>query len=216
VGRDFHRRVQLELWSRQHAHFPQIAGPEDWPPEARLERMGLQPLWHGDYSPGLSATFAAVNGIRLLMAGHYRLNDKEEQGLVADAWRWRSLRREVLPDRGLRQGEWVRMVESLCQCFSNRHGAFVTMVQPWRGRRPDEREFFTTLERLIVSQHVVLSLLAGAHYSVVRGYTPTSLLLFDSGDKCWIKRTSIGLIGSPRAVRHRFAAASTLALGRTF
>lgn len=216
MGRDFHRRVQLELWSRQHASLPQIEVPDDWPSESRLDTAGLLPLWHGDYTPGLSGTFAAVNDIRLLMASHRRLKSKEEQDLLADAWRWRMLRRDVLPDRGLRQGEWLRMVEALCHCFSNRHGVFVRVVQPWRESRPDESEFLTTLERLIVGQQVVLSLLAGAHYSVIRGYTPTSLLLFDSGDRCWVRRKSIGLLGSPRTVRHRFVASSTIALGRSF
>lgn len=195
---------------------PQVESPDDWPSQACLDAGGLLPLWQGDYSPGFSATFAAVNGIRLLMATHRRLNSRDEQNLLADVWRWRMARHDVSPDRGLRQGEWLRMVDALCQCFSRKHGPFIRVVQPWRGRRPDEREFFTTLERLIVGRCVVLTLLAGAHYSVVRGYTRTSLLLFDSGGRCWMKRQSIGLVGSPTTMRHRFAAASTLALSRTF
>lgn len=212
----FHRRVQLELWGRQHALLPQFAPPDDWPSEARLDAAGLRPLWHGDHSSGFSATFAAVNGLRLLMAVHRQLSDKEEQRLIADAWRWQLARHDVVPDRGLRQSEWLRMVEALCQGFHHRNGAFVRVVQPWRERRPDKREFLTTIERLIVGQHVVLGLVSGAHYLVIRGYTPTSLLLFDSGARAWMMRQSISLVGSARSCRHRFAAASTLALSRTF
>jgi hypothetical protein len=214
VLRDFHRRVQLELWSREHAFSPGLEQPEDWPLEARLETGGLLPLWHGAYSPGLSATFAAVNGIRLLMAGHKVLTSKDEQTLLADAWRWRALRHDVMPDRGLRQNDWLRLVEAVCLSFGRRHDQYIRVDQPWRLRLPDKREFFTVLERLIVGRHVVLGLLAGANYTVVRGFTPTSVLLFDSGDQCWMKRDCVGLIGSSAMARHRVAVSSTLALSR--
>lgn len=86
--------------------------------------------------------------------------------------------------------------------------------QPWPTARPNAGEFYTTLERLIVGRHVVLSLFAGAHYSVIRGYTPASLLLFDSGERCWMSRKCISVAGSLVSSRHRIVPAATIALRR--
>lgn len=118
------RRLELELWARDHALSPEVEQPDDWPAEFSLGSSQLLPLWHGDYSIGLSATFAAVNGLRLVSAGHCTLSKRDEQRLLANAWRWRGEREKLQPDRGLRQGDWLRMVEALCISFARRHGQF--------------------------------------------------------------------------------------------
>ena len=71
-----------------------------------------------------------------------------------------------------------------------------------------------SVERLIVSRHVLVALLVGGRYSVVRGYTPKSLLLFDSGGQFWLKKSSLRLLGSEAPSRHRIATTATLALRR--
>lgn len=208
------RRMELQLWAQDYALELSCEPPEDWPVAARVETEALLPLWHGDYSQGLSATFAAVNGLRLVTAGHVNLSKADEQRLLEKAWRWRLERGPIRPDRGLRQTDWLRMVEAICHTFMRRHGQFITLNQPWQYASPCREEFFTTIERLIVGRHVILSLFAGAHYSVIRGYTSSSLLLFDSGERCWMQRGSISLVGAARA-RHCISPRATLALRRS-
>src|SRR4051812_17254697 len=96
------QRLQLELWARQHAFEDSTNPPENWPTEWRLQRHGMVPLWHGDHSIGFSATFAAVNGLRLVTAGHCELTRADEQNLISHAWRWRVERERIMPDRALR------------------------------------------------------------------------------------------------------------------
>lgn len=164
---------------------------------------------------GLSATLAAVNGLRLVLAGHYELTQTDEQNLLESAWRWRMDRGGVLPHRGDRQGEWLRMVEGLCLVFARRHGQFIRVMQPWRKDSLTRDEFYSAIERLVVGRHVILILFAGGHYSVVRGYTPSSLLLFDSAEQSWVKRACIRLAGSSVGAKHRIAPTSTLTLRRS-
>jgi hypothetical protein len=211
----FHRRVALENWAHQNALVPAITVPDEWPDEWRRPTAGLLPLCHGDYSMGLSATFAAVNALRLVSAAQCQLTGRDEQSLLESAWQWRMDRGGVLPHRGVRQGEWLRVVEGLCLVFGRRHGQFIKVMQPWRENSPTHDEFFSAIERLVVGRHVVLSLFAGAHYSVVRGYTASSLLLFDSAQNCWVNRTSISLTGTGGTARHRIAPTSTLTLRRS-
>lgn len=214
MRRSRRRELHLRLWGREHALSPRVEAPEDWPTRAELPTQGLRPLWHGDYSGGLSATFAAINALRLVSAGHCILSRRDEERLLARAWDWRKLREQLRPDRGLRQSDWRRMVEALCGSFARRHGQFIRVSQPWT-TPPHGEEFYSTLERLIVGHSVVLTLFAGAHYSVVRGYTPTSLLLFDSGERYWMRRKSIVLVNSNAPGRHHVVPCSTLALSRS-
>jgi hypothetical protein len=210
----FHRRVELESWAAEHALSAQIPPPDDWPSQWRVESHGVAPLWQGDYLPGLSATYAVVNGLRLVSAGHCRLTACDERALLAQAWRWRADREPITPERGLRQGEWLRMAEDLCHHFNRRHDQYVTVWQPWPRQRPTRTELFTGVERLIVGRQAVLTLFAGARYSIIRGFTAASWLLFDSGEHCWLKRGSVGLVGTAPILLHQIAASSLLVMRR--
>jgi hypothetical protein len=59
-----------------------------------------------------------------------------------------------------------------------------------------------------------VGLFVGARYSVIRGYTRNSLLLFDSGGQHWISRSSVGLGCEDARSRHGVAAGTTIALRR--
>lgn len=165
----FHQRVWLEEWAHQNAFVPDAITPDDWPEQWRRPTFGLQPLHHGDHALGLSASFAAVNALRLISAAECALTKRDLQSLLESAWQWAISRREASPYRGVRQGDWLRMIESLCLVFDRRHGQFIRVQQPWRDHRPTRGEFFSTVERLLVGRHIILGLFAGGHYSVVRG-----------------------------------------------
>ena len=211
----FHRRIALEDWADQNALAHSIIAPEDWPEAWTRPTYGMLPLCHGDHSMGLSGTFAAVNALRLVSAGDCQLTTRDEQSLLENAWRWRTDRGKVMPQRGVRRGECLQMVEGLCLVFGRLFGPFIRVMQPWRESPPTRNEYFSAIERLVVGRHVILSLFAGAHYSVVRGYTRSSLLLFDSAEQCWIKRTSISLQGVSPIARHCIVPTATLTLRRS-
>jgi hypothetical protein len=208
------QRLTLQTWASEHAWTPDSPEPENWPAEAKLETHGLRPLSHGDHAIGQSGVYAAVNGLRLVCAGHQVWSARSEQQMFGAAWDWQQSRREGRLDRGMRISSWCRMVDALSFAHSRKHGAFIKVTRPWSARSPDRQEFFTTIERLIISQHAVLSMLAGARYSVIRGYTPVSLLLFDSGHRQSVRRASTDLGGSVVAARHRIVPTATLALAR--
>lgn len=206
--------LTLQAWAREHAWTPNSPEPENWPEQAKLETHGLVPLSHGDHAIGQSGVYAAVNGVRLVLAGHQAWGTRSEQQMLGAAWKWQWSRREGRLDRGSRISNWCRMVDALTFAHSRKHGAIIQVTRPWQAQSPDRHEFFTTIERLIVSQHAVLSMFAGARYSVIRGYTPWSLLLFDSGHRQWVSRASTDLGDSVVAGRNRIVPAATLALAR--
>lgn len=208
----FNRRVELALWARESAFLPDLAAPEDWPAAANVETTGCPPLWQGSYLPSLSGAFAAVNAVRLAAARERCLTSREEQELLATAMRWKADRGYSGFARGLRRSDWPRLLEALCE-FSSRHiGKRLFVSQPWRYHCPDYQAFMVGLERLIVGHNVVAVLLAGANYSVIRGYTPLSLLLFDSGGRRWISREAISLPGEAKRTRHHLVPAATMTL----
>ena len=210
------RRVELTAWARETAFCPDLAPPEDWPATAALDSAGCMPLWQGSYLPCLSGVFAAVNAVRLIATQDQRLIRREEEELLATALRWQQDRGYSALSRGLRKSDWPRLLDALCERFRRLRETHLKTAQPWRLLQPDREAFLTGIERLVVSQNVVAVLLAGANYSVVRGYTPLSILLFDSGGRRWISRAAICLPGEVKRSRHHMVPAATLTLGRAW
>jgi hypothetical protein len=184
---------------------------------APIEPRNYVPLGierHGDYCHGHSGVYAAVNAIRLVSAGHHAWSDRDDEQLLAKAWDWQTPHGAMRPNRGMRVGQWHCLVDALAFAFGRKHGHFLQISRPWQIRRPCRVHFFTTIERLLVGCHAVLGLFAGAHYSVIRGYTPMSLLLFDSGYRQWITRKTVHVGDGSVGGRHRIIPQATLALSR--
>lgn len=212
--RDWRRKLELSRWAADHLQLPDGGTPDDWPKAARLETNGLMPLRHGEHAPGHSAVYAAANAVRLATAAHHGWTKRGEEELLAKAWAWRDAHRPNSPQRGMRRSDFARMVEALTTASRRQHDQYITVRPAWSGDPPGQSDFFATVERCIVAQDVILILIAGAQYSIVRGFTPTSLLLFDSGGRHWMKRASITLIGSGLAARHALATKATLLVRR--
>ena len=115
---------------------------------------------------------------------------------------------------GVTWREWHRLTECLVYTAARVFGHSFELLQPWRHTTPGRAEVFGTIERRIVAQQPVLIMLAGAHYSVIRGFTPLSFLLFDSSGREWIKRHSLGVRGAHHAAVHRIVPSATMALRR--
>lgn len=209
------RRMLLSIWAEDRLFEPHIEAPDDWPEQARLATASIDPLWEGDHASGSSGIYAAVNAIRLATVGHCQLGKRAQRDLLEKGWAWRAQRGHAKPLSGMRVGDWTRMLEALCFAIARSHGQYLTILQPWRDVRPTDVEFLTTLERLIVSNHVVATLFAGAHFTIVKGYTPSSLLLFDSGGRTSVRRRAVALTSSDPAARHRLVASTTLAIRRS-
>ena len=141
--------------------------------------------------PTSTGIYAAVNAIRLATFGHCNLPQRAQRDLIAMGWSWRSQRGHLAHSVGLRVGDWVRMVEALVFTVARSHGQYLTVIRPWREARPSKVEFLITVERLLISNHVVATLFAGGHYSIVHGYTPDSLLLFDSTGRTAVRRSAV-------------------------
>ena len=212
--RAWHRKLELMRWATEYADLPDARVPDDWPTTAGISANGLRPLQHGQHAPGHSAVYAAVNAIRLATAVRHGWTKRGEQELLEIAWAWRELHGQGSSRRGMRRGDFVRMVEALSFASARLHDQFITTRRPWVSFPPSQLDFFAVIERSIVAQDVVLILFAGAHYSVVRGFTPTSLLLFDSSGRHWLKRTSITLTDNHRSARYALAITATLILRR--
>jgi hypothetical protein len=211
---DLSQQLMLQEWARDHASASPVGQPEHWPEHASLDPRGLLPLSHGDHGHGHSGVYAAVNAIRLVSAGHHAWSDRDDEQLLAKAWDWQTAHGPRRPNRGMRVWQWHSLVDALAFAFGRKHGHFLQISRPWQIRRPGRAEFFTTVERLIVGRHAVLGLFAGAQYSVIRGFTPLSLLLFDSGYREWIARKSVRSNDGPLLGRHRIVPSATLALSR--
>ena len=212
---DWHRKLELMRWAAEHAQLPTAELPDDWPMAARIETNGLLPLRHGDHAPGQSAVYAAVNAVRLATVAHHGWTRRSDEELLAIAWAWRDARSQGSLQRGMRRSDFARMLEALSFASRRLHDQFVTVRQAWPGHPPGRSDFFATIERSIVAQDVVVILIAGAQYSVVRGFTRDSFLLLDSGGRRWMKRASITLTDTHQPTRHALAAKATLIVRRS-
>lgn len=178
-------------------------------PNARL----LSPLWHGDQCEGLSGLYAIVNGIRLALAHKHQFDGPELHALIASGLRFMDGR--LTPERaitsGLRIQLWRRMAEALADRTHERQRVPLFVEQVFA--QPQGRSAaWAAIEREIDGWRPVLTLMRGGRYSVVSGYTDSSLLLFDSGGACWISKRVTGVPGDCDGARHIVYPASFLAL----
>lgn len=208
------RRLELRHWAVEHLGKLSTENPVDWPPAARIPSLGLAPLFHGDYAVGQSGVYAALNGLRLATAGHCHLSARDEEVLLNVAWDWRRLRGEVRPDRAMRSGDWKRLVEALAYSLSRRHGQALSILPAADLTASNGDEFSKLLERLIISGYVVLAMVQGGNYTVIRGFTRSSILLFDSGCRHWLRRASNALVPWRLGLRSPLALGTTLAIRR--
>jgi hypothetical protein len=178
-------------------------------PNARL----LSPLWHGDQCDGLSGLYAVVNGIRLVLAHKHQFNGPELHGLMIAGLRFMEGR--LTPERAVASGLRIQLFRRLAEALAERARqqyrllVFVERVFAQSEGRPAA---WGAVERQIDAWRPVLTLMRGGRYSVISGYTGSSLLLFDSGGACWLSKRNTGVPGDCDGARHILYPASFLAL----
>lgn len=181
------RRLELQFWAQAYAFEPSCEPPEDWPEQWRLGPAGFCPCYCGDHAPGFIGLYAIINGLALLLAETEPLKPAEERRLIDLGWKFLASRGLVAPWHGVRTINFERLAESLTYALSRNRRQWVR-CERIETRQLDRALLIPTLERLIVASRVVIILLGRGHYTVLRGFTPTSWLLFDATGRVWMKR----------------------------
>jgi len=186
VRLDWRQRYALELWAVENLHQPSAEPPENWPAASRLRTNGVVPIFCGEYAPGLTGLYAIVNGLRLLVADASPLKPSDEQMLLEVGCTFMSGREALVPTRGLRADLLIRMAEAMAFSLSRRRGIWIRCER--LETEVMRRAMMPLFERSVVAKRVVLILLGRGHYSVLRGYTRDSWLLFDATGREWLLR----------------------------
>ena len=143
--------------------------------------------------------YALLNGFKLLLAEAAPLRPADEMMLLELGWSFIHGRGTIAPHIGMRQHSFIRLAEAMSFALSRRRGDWVRCeaVQ----MEPAERiQAAATLERLLVAKRVVLILLGRGHYTVLRGYTPASWLIFDAMGRQWMLRRGVGRVTKFKAI----------------
>ena len=188
---DWRQRHKLQHWALENLYTQKAEVPDDWPASERLRTDAVFPIYCGEYARGLTGSYAILNGLKLLLAELVPLKPSEEQMLLEVGWTFLSGREPLAPHRGIRVNTMVRLAEAMAFALSRRRADWVQCD------RLELREYSasataTLLERLAVAKRVVLVLLGRGHYTVVRGYTRDSWLLFDATGRQWMLRRATG------------------------
>lgn len=179
-------------------------------PGARM----IQPADQGDYD-GLCGLYCIINAVRLVMAPHRQLNRDEARALFVAGVRFLQ-RRGSLPNAVhscVREREWPKLAARIVSKAQTLTLRPITLEQPGL---PDDTSIDDTLlriEMMINAGKAPCVFLRGKarHYSVVSGYTPVSLRLFDSFGHKRILRRSCGTARAATSL-HRFHLQSILTL----
>ena len=171
------------------------------------------PLYHGDGCVGLSGLYAVVNGLRLVVAHKHTFTQSEVDGLLRAGLRFMAGR--LSPAQavvcGLRVHLWWMLTEALAEVTLSRTGIRVWTERLFvfeNGREPA----FSALEQAVRNWRVPMLLCRSGHYTVVSGFTSSSLLLFDSGGACWMAKRGCGVPGDCENARHMLYPASFVSL----
>ena len=184
---DWRRRYSLELWAVENLHHPNAEPPEDWPDASRLRTHGVNPVFCGEYAPGLTGLYAIVNGFSLLLADASPLKPSDEKMLLEVGCAFMSGRVALIPSRGLRAELLIRMAEAMAFALSRRREVWIRCERLEAGVLCGVK-LPSLFERSVVAKRVVLILLGRGHYSVLRGYSRNSWLLFDATGREWMLR----------------------------
>jgi hypothetical protein len=189
------------------------AGPQPVP--SRHPNAGLiDPLWVSEDCTGLTALYAALNGIRFALAHQHRFTVSEVHTLMTAGFRFFEGR--LSPNRcvmnGIRVQLWPGLVAAMCEATSQRTGRRVLLERIHIGSRHDRMEVFNALEDAIARFRVPLILLRGGTYTVVTGFTRASILLFDSRGYSWISKRSCGVPGDQPEARYMLCPSALVAL----
>ena len=172
----------------------------------------VEPLAIGDALVGLSGLYAIINAIRLAVAHKRHLTEGEVYMLMAVAFDFVSGR--LTPKQafqsGCRLSLWRAMAAAIIEAARQRLRLNLGVEQLCLECSSREQAFLV-IQAAIERWQPVLMLCRGGRYTVVSGFTPASLLLFDS-DACWLSKHACGVPGDSESARHLLIPGSLTAL----
>jgi hypothetical protein len=184
---DTRRKFALIHWAVENLHLPAAQQPEDWPESDRIPTNGEMPIYCGEYAVGLTGLYASLNSLKLLVAGVAPLKPSDQQVLLEAGFNFMRGREAITPCRGIRSHMLVRAADAMMFAFMRRRGDWIVSEQMLSaGPHPLKRPIL--FERAIIARRVVLVSLGGGHFSVLRGFTRQSWLLFDATGRHWVLR----------------------------
>jgi hypothetical protein len=174
----------------------------------------IQPVYQGDCD-GLCGLYCILNGIRLVAAPSRILSDAEVQELfvggVQDLASAGALPEAVC--RSIERDHWRQLANALQRQAATSFGLTLKIEQPFASDEAQMAEALGAIERMILQRKAVMVFMRGTyrHYTVIAGYSPASLRLFDSFGYRWLRKASVTTDGNENA-RHRLQLASLLAI----
>jgi hypothetical protein len=181
--------LSLRLWAGANAFDPSAEVPEDWPETFRADTSGCWPLFAGDNAPGFIGLYTVINALDLLVSPVRPLAPSEVDWLLDLGWRFLADRRPIQLSSSIRIETMARLAAALSFGLSRRRGRFIISSDAIISA---EQSASAILERLVVARQAVIVLIGRGHFTVLRGYTPDSWLLYDCTGRLWIKRSGRG------------------------
>ena len=166
----------------------------------------MQPFHQGDLD-SLCGLYAAINALRLVLAPVRRVKRPEALNWFRTGLEFLGKTgnlQDIIGD-GIGPPEWLELMEMLAAVA----GCRVEIVQPLRcSARATRSRMYGAIEDAIVRGQPVLITLSGVHdhYTVVSGFSPFSLWLFDSGHLQRLRRSDCGTQRGGDKWRHRMNA----------
>lgn len=172
----------------------------------------IMPLVIGDACQGLSGLYAAVNGVRLVLAHKHQFSATENHLLMRAGLRF--LDGRLSPQQcvlnGLRIQLWRPMLEAIAEATRIRMGLRVGIERLFVTDVRSRDAAFDTLDEALSRRRVPMMLCRGGSYMVVSGATASSILLFD-GDAYWLAKRACGVRGDGGTLRHVMCPGSFMA-----
>ena len=111
---------------------------------------------------------------------------------------------------------WHDVAHALCTTVGAAIGTALRLERPFARRRLSRAAAFAHIESLVRARQVPLISIEGAysHYSVICGYSPAILRLFDSNGLLRIRRDACG-VGADRRRRHRLDLRAMMVIAAT-
>ena len=167
----------------------------------------LKPLLQGDRD-GLCGLYAIINALRLTLQPVRPLSSHQVRALFESGVRFLAAEEALITAMctGISAKRWRRLSKHLHSEVSKCARVEIVHERPFgRAQVVTETAAVAELEQRVGMQQVVLVELGGAydHYSVISGYSQTSVFLFDSFGYARLSRTSCAIGSAQSPLRHR-------------
>jgi hypothetical protein len=174
----------------------------------------LTPSWQGQYD-SFCSIYAIINGLRLVLAPIAPLSDDQCERLFRFGVRLLAERDELVAcaQDGLELPSYQIVAHAMANHVGQHSSAIIVVEQLFPSDEGVQLvDMVDAVRTAIDRQCVVLASLAGTydHYTVICGYSPARLRLFDSYGYAWINIAACDAATPNATARHRIDASSLL------